>query len=477
MKKKMLVYFFIAGFCQLVMVFALKAQDIAQKLHAAVKLFEKDTHLRHAIFSLYVVDSKSGKPVYKKNDEVGLCPASSQKVIASVTAMELLGTDYRYKTQIGYEGEISEGVLKGRFHLNVVGDPTLGSWRYAGTSPTEIKSDIIDSIRKKGIRNYVNDWIIYDTCFESQNIPGGWPWEDIGNYYGAGFNSINWRENQADIYLRSEGIPGDTVRITRIDPSTLRIRIINELKKGKPASGDNAYFFSTIAGLPAYLRGTIPANEKNFKISIAVQDSYNFFLSELSDSLEIAGIKSLRNALDRSFILVSSHKIGVPKIEFFYTHNSPTLDSINYWFLKKSVNLYGEALVKTIAFEKTGFGSTEGGLDIIQEFWQKRGIERSALNITDGSGLSPQNRVTTNALVTMMQYAKTRSWYNLFHHALPEINGIRMKSGSIGGVRSFTGYIRSKSGKEYTFAFIVNNYSGSSSSIVNKMWKVLDVMK
>ena len=156
---------------------------------------------------------------------------------------------------------------------------------------------------------------------------------------------------------------------------------------------------------------------------------------------------------------------------------SPPLDSINYWFLQKSVNLFGEALVKTIAYEKTGFGSTDSGVNIIKNFWSKNRIERSALHIIDGSGLSPANRITTDALVTVMQYAKKQSWYPSFYNALPEQNGIKMKSGYIGGVRSYTGYIKSKSGAEYTFAFIINNYDGSPGAVREKMWKLLDIFK
>ena len=95
----------------------------------------------------------------------------------------------------------------------------------------------------------------------------------------------------------------------------------------------------------------------------------------------------------------------------------------------------------------------------------------------DGSGLSPANRVTTKALVTVMQYAKKQNWFASFYKALPLQNGIRMKSGFIGGVRSYTGYITSKAGKDYTFSFIINNYDGSAASVREKMWKLLDTMK
>ena len=160
-----------------------------------------------------------------------------------------------------------------------------------------------------------------------------------------------------------------------------------------------------------------------------------------------------------------------------FTYFSPTLDSINYWFLQKSINLYGEAFVKTIAYEKMGFGETEKGIEIIKNFWTANGIEKSALYMVDGSGLSPANRVTTHALVTAMQYAKKQNWYPSFLNALPGQNGIKMKSGYISGVRSYTGYIKSKQGTEYTFAFIINNFDGDPGAVREKMWKLLDEVK
>ena len=164
-------------------------------------------------------------------------------------------------------------------------------------------------------------------------------------------------------------------------------------------------------------------------------------------------------------------------LTYFDAHYSPTFDSMNYWFLRRSINLYGEAFIKTIALEKSGFASTEKGVELVQDFWAQRGIDKAAINILDGSGLSPQNRVTTNALVKVLQYAKTRPWYNSFYLSLPTYNGIKMKSGSIGGARSFAGYHKSKDGHEYVFAIIVNNYDGSSGAIVKKMYQVLDVLK
>ncbi|MEP6926922.1 MAG: D-alanyl-D-alanine carboxypeptidase, partial [Ginsengibacter sp.] len=106
-----------------------------------------------------------------------------------------------------------------------------------------------------------------------------------------------------------------------------------------------------------------------------------------------------------------------------------------------------------------------------------KGIDPAAMNIIDGSGLSPGNRVTTATLVRVMEYAKKQNWFSSFYNALPEINGIKMKSGSIGGVVSYTGFIKSKKGDDYTFAFIVNNFDGSANEVRKKMWSLLDLLK
>jgi D-alanyl-D-alanine carboxypeptidase/D-alanyl-D-alanine-endopeptidase (penicillin-binding protein 4) len=99
------------------------------------------------------------------------------------------------------------------------------------------------------------------------------------------------------------------------------------------------------------------------------------------------------------------------------------------------------------------------------------------LNIYDGSGLSPLNRVTTHAQVEILKYAKTKDWFPYFLQALPEYNGMTMKSGTISDVKGFCGYHKAKDGKEYIFSFLVNNYSGKTSPLVQKMFKVLDELK
>ena len=452
------------------------SQSIEVKISNAVKLLEADSQLKHAILSMYVIESKTGKILFDKNSQVGLAPASCLKVITSAAAFELLGKDYRYKTDIAYDGTIEGNTLKGNFYVKASGDPTFGSWRWKDTGMDTVQQKILAALQEKNIKIIIGDFIVDDSRWSTQATPGGWTWDDIGNYYGAGARGLNWHENQYDLILKPGKNTGDSVTIIGTEPELQASALINELRTGKAGTGDNSVIYLPEDGLIGYVRGTVPQGNKTFKVSGAMPNASISFSTDIEKLFRGNNISFPGNT--KTGVPYSLNKEKMPEVaKTLMNFYSPPLDSINYWFLQKSVNLFGEAFVKTIAYEKTGFGSTDTGISIIKDFWSKNGIEKSALHIIDGSGLSPANRVTTNALVTVMQYAKKQNWFPSFYNALPNQNNIKMKSGYIGGVRSYTGYIKSKSGTEYTFAFIINNYDGNPGAVREKMWKLLDVLK
>ena len=454
----------------------MQGQNLFKNITVAVSKLEADEQFKHAVLSMYIVETMSGKTVYEKNAQTGMAPASCQKVITSVTAFELLGKDYQYKTQIAYEGNIRNNTLNGNLYFIGYGDPTLGSWRWKQTEEETIRQKIIDVLRSKNISAINGDIIIDDSKWESQATANGWIWEDIGNYYGAGARAVNWHENQYDLILKPGKKAGDDVEIIRTEPELQITVLVNELKTGKEGSGDNSIIYLPENGLIGYVRGTVPAGKEKFTVGGAIPNAPQQFgktIEEIMAANKITVSGKIKTTAD----FFANKKLLNYSPVIMQTLLSPTFDSINYWFLKKSINLYGEALVKTMAYEKTAYGSADTGLAIIKDFWSKRGIEKDALKIIDGSGLSPANRVTTNALVRVMQYARRQSWFSTFYNALPEMNGIKMKDGYISGVRSYTGYIKSKTGMEYTFSFIVNNFDGNPATVREKMWKVLDLLK
>jgi serine-type D-Ala-D-Ala carboxypeptidase/endopeptidase (penicillin-binding protein 4) len=456
-------------FCLLSIV--LSAQSVNQKLQKAFQQFEKDTQLKHAVTSLYVIDAQTGQIVFDKNSQIGLAPASTQKIITSVTAFELLGKEYRYKTELGIDWKDSFQTF---ICIKGSGDPVFGSNRFAETKPDKIMEIFYKKLINAGMKNFSNQFLIDNSNFETQTIPDGWIWQDLGNYYGAGAGRLNWKENQFDLILKSSEKIGGDVKIVSINgENNYQSSFINELKSAAKGSGDNAYIYLPLSNTNYIVRGTIPAGEQNFVISGATFEATPYFVTDFG--MYVTNKVNRRSEWNQR--QVYSYGKFSDSVKTVYTHFSPPLDSINYWFLKKSINLYGEALIKTLAYEKNGFGATDSGVVIIKNFWKAKGLDPDELNINDGSGLSPMNRVTAHAQVEILKYAKTKNWFPSFYNALPDYNGMKMKSGTIRDVKGFCGYHTSKAGKEYIFSFLVNNYNGKSGELVQKMYKVLDVLK
>lgn len=447
------------------------AQTLTAKLTAAFSVFEKDTLYKNAAISLYVIDAATGKVLFDKNAQMGLAPASTQKIITSVSAYELLGQAYQFVTSIGYEGTITNGILKGNLVISGTGDPTLGSWRWNGTKPETLLTEWTKKIKAAGIKKVDGSVVANAGAFPYQAIPDGWIWQDIGNYYGAGAYAINWKENQFDLSLTSGSAVGDAVLVKKEEEP---VDYYNELRAAAKGTGDNAYVY-----FDGSISGTIPVGEKNYKISAAAINPAGTLLSDFGGQLKAAGIDNNTVAdgytKDRQKTHHSYPADGT--IKPLLQQVSPSMDSIIYWFNKKSINLYGEALVKAIALKNNKTAATDEGVKLIKEFWKQKGITTGELNMQDGSGLSPLNRVTTHAQVEILKYAKTKAWFPAFYDALPEYNGMKMKSGTISGVKGFCGYHKAKDGKEYIYAFLVNNYQGSASGLVQKMYKVLNELK
>jgi len=452
------------------------AQTTHQKLDAAVKHLLADTQMKHAIVGLYVVNSKTGAAVYSLNSNVGLAPASTQKIFTSIAAFDILGKGYTFKTEVGYNGNIVNGELHGDIIVTGHGDPSLGSWRYVHTKMDTVLQKIRTAVRQAGIRTISGNLVLDDTKFSYQPIPRGWIWEDIGNYYGAGVWGINWHENQYDLSFQPGDKEGDETGVTSLQPSPEVFAMNNLVKTGAPGSGDNSTIFMAPYSADGFIEGTIPAGSDSFTISGSLPYPAATLGKELTDmfkadSITIAGsvIWGAQLSLEKKAAPV----ITQPLVNF----TSPPLDSLIYWFLQRSINFYGETFAKTVAYEKTGMGETEKGVALIKNFWQQNGIEPGSIKMLDGSGLSPQNRVTAAAEVHALQYAKTRPWYSNFYTSLPLYNGIKMKSGTIGGSKAFAGYHTAADGTEYTFSIIINNYDGTAESVVKKMYTVLDVLK
>jgi D-alanyl-D-alanine carboxypeptidase/D-alanyl-D-alanine-endopeptidase (penicillin-binding protein 4) len=249
----------------------------------------------------------------------------------------------------------------------------------------------------------------------------------------------------------------------------------SELLNGASGTGDEAYAYLPVGDKLMYLRGTYAEDQQKKAISVAVPDPAYDAAYRLADTLQRLEITVMGGAESTNTLTTKGQQ--TPQIaQNLTTILSPPLGKIVYWLNQKSINLYAEQLLKTIAWKSGKPVSTDNGVEVEQDFWKQHGIDPHSLNVVDGSGLSPGDRVTTMTMATVLRSAKGTDWFNDFYESLPVYNNMKMKSGSILNVLTYAGY-QTHNGRELCFSIMVNNYNGSGRGVKEKMFKVLDALK
>jgi D-alanyl-D-alanine carboxypeptidase/D-alanyl-D-alanine-endopeptidase (penicillin-binding protein 4) len=452
------------------------AQTLQQDIQKAFTHLQQDSQCRYASVSLTVLDAKTGEQVFAANPDMGLAPGSTLKTVTSITSFNVLGKDFQFQTQLGYTGTLSaDGTLNGDIIIKGGGDPTLGSWRWASTKEGVVLNTMVTALKKAGIKK-INGRVIGDNgIFKSQGIPDGWIWQDLGTYYGAGIAGLCWRENQFDITLRT-GSVGSVIGISGTVPQTNYLQYKSELTNGAAKTGDLAYpYLPAFGSKVMYLRGSYAIDQTKKRLSAAIPDPAFDAALRLSDTLKSTGIPV--SSEPQSSVMLSDKGQTVPDAaENVAAILSPELSKIVYWLNQKSVNLYAEQLLATLASKAGKSASTNDGIDVMKAFWEQKGIDKHSMNIFDGSGLSPQDRITTLTMARILQSAKKEAWFNDFYESLPVYNDMKMKSGSINSVQAYAGF-QTHNGRQLCFSIMVNNYNGAGSGIRAKMFRVLDELK
>lgn len=445
------------------------AQSVVAKLEQAYQRLANDSQAKYGMVSLCVLNAKTGQTIFAKNENVGVPTASTLKTITAATAFGLLGADFQFETKLAYTGSIADGVLRGDMVIVGSGDPTLGASRYQSNSETVVLKKFYEAIKQLGIKKIDGGIIGDDTLFGTQTVPDSWIWQDIGNYYGAGSGALAWNENQFDIELTPGMAVGQVVKMPKENGNAPYLKIVNELTTGAAGSGDNAYAYLPPFADVAYLRGTWGIDIKKKSIGAALPDAAYHLAFCLQEYLKKQGVGVVENATTaRKMALENQQIAGALKI--IAAQPSPRLAEIVYWFQKKSINLYGEQLLKTMALKAGKTPTTKNGAATVIGFWADKGIDKNALNIKDGSGLSPATRVPVATMAKILYWAKNQPWFAEYYKSFPENNGMKIKSGTINDVSAFAGYFNN-----YIVVINMSNYNGTG--INKKIFATLDALK
>ncbi|MBK6282396.1 MAG: D-alanyl-D-alanine carboxypeptidase/D-alanyl-D-alanine-endopeptidase [Draconibacterium sp.] len=437
---------------------------------------------KNASVGMQFIDLESGLSVFEYNPGKLMIPASTLKTVTSAAALEMLGAGYRFKTQIGYVGELKENnELNGDLVIIGGGDPTLGSVYFNNSESNYNFINIwVQKIKVAGIRQIQGDIIFDSSIYDSEKVPSTWIWGDIGNYYGAGANAFTCYDNLFRITFKSPEKVGELTNIISIYPEIDGMEITNEVTSSENNS-DNAYVFGSPFDKKRAIRGTIPKGRNAFIIKAAVHHPEEIIASELKAQLAKEGVFFMGE--------IQFWKTDKSKFNAVYIQESPTLAEIVKVLNYESVNLFAEHLVKQIAAEKTGIGNREKGIELIIEFWKSKGILEDDFFMEDGSGLSHFNAISPNQITSILIYMIKKSSENeAFFNSLPNAgsgtlsgfsselfpgNTLKAKSGSMSRVRCYAGFLQTNSGKEIAFSIMFNQFSGSSSKLTKEIENLL----
>ena len=457
---------------------------------APVKWLLQAPYMRGASFSLVVKDVQEGRTVYSYDTDRLQSPASVLKTVATATALEILGEDYRYPTTLEYDGILENGTLEGNLYIKGSGDPSLGSSHFA-PGQNKFLSTWIAALQKAGIKHITGSVISDESIFDTEGVSIKWLREDMGNYYAPGSYGISIFDNMYKLSLQT-GAAGTRPVLKGTEPDIPFIRFKNYLKAA-PVSSDSAYIIGAPLDDVRYLYGVLPVNREAYVLKGDIPDPALYLARYLTDQLQQKGIR-VDGSPSCYRIEVEENRWKKGERKEIVTTYSPTLREIASICNHVSHNLYADALVKTVGLQykprrNEMISSFGRGVQVVKEYWEKKGLDVFPLRMNDGSGLAPADKVSAGFMGELLVYMATESAVSdAFIASLPQagIEGsvrnflkgsklqgkAHLKSGGITGVRSYAGYI-TKDGKTYAVAVFSNNYPCPMSRMTRALEKLL----
>ncbi len=470
-----------------------ESMSASDGFHKAFSVFANDPALRNANWSFYLSDIHAGKVLLEHDSHRAITPASTQKLVTTISALLMLGPTYTYKTGLLHDGrEDASGVLQGNLYIRGSGDPSLGSARMDDTLALErVFAHYLKILKQKGIQSIAGNVLADESAFDLEMVPRKWLWEDMGNYFGAGSSGLSANENEYSVFFRAGRSVGDPASVAGHEPVVPGMTFLNQVRTGSRGSGDQVYIFGAPFVQERLLTGTVPLGSQRFPVRGSMPEPPLFFARAFREYLVKNGIGVTGQGYSRRSAALQGVPFGNPQVRLG-EWVSPPLFEIAFRTNVASVNSYAENLLKTIGLEVAGQGTTVAGANAIRQFWESRGVDMNGMVLHDGSGLSPSNRITARQLGKMLEQVSADrifpALYNSlpvagfsgslagFFHNTPSEGVLRAKSGFLGNVRAYAGYTTLQNGNLAAFVFIVNDYEGTPASMREKMFRLMNAI-
>ncbi|MDJ0838363.1 MAG: D-alanyl-D-alanine carboxypeptidase/D-alanyl-D-alanine-endopeptidase [Acidobacteriota bacterium] len=413
-----------------------------------------------SFWGIVVYAPARNKTLMHRNAGHNFRPASNLKILTTILALEHLGPDFRFDTEIGYRGTLGDGVIQGDLVITASGDPSI-SGNYGGAWRTQdYLAAIIQELRAHGVQEVTGDLVAVVDALDDRHIQYSWEWDDIGNYYAVPVTPLSLNNGWIQIQLSTD--EQGTVTLKARPENTPGLQF-NLSVTGNP--GEETVEWKRDWGTNHFrIHGNLPPCE-TLEFNPAAWNTTEQFLGVFHHTLNEAGIH-----------IQGRHRVesGNPvEIKPLLVHQSESLADMAQVLMKVSQNHYADLFLKTTARHVQGEGSFEAG-EKLAEIYLKALDGSEGQRLRDGSGLSAQNYIQPQQLASLLKRGLEADWRDHWLRTLPvfgldgtlakrgddETKGfVWAKTGYINRARNLVGYVETHAGEPLIFVALANNYS------------------
>ena len=406
-------------------------------------LINKSEISKNATVSVSLRKLNDGNVIYEKDSKKLLHPASTLKAFTTPVISNILGSNYKFKTQI-YKTKNNDVYLK------LSGNPSFTS---------KDLRNLITSLYGAGIKE-INRFYIDDSVMDNQEYGIGWMWDDEVISYIPKYSRYNLDGNIFSITIKPS-LENKTIKIE--SPKNYNVIIENKLKIG--AKNNILVERNFWEGMEKItLVGSVKTNEV---LKVPVFNPKKYFISAIQDIINTSNINYYgtygNKAVPADAVLVNEIETSV---EGFYPQ-----------IMKDSNNLVTETLFKIAGGKyKQLQGKTSYAVEALEDYYKNIEVSTDDIIIVDGSGVSRNDLISTNWMTeALFKINKNDKYYNykeffnipnegtLSNRLLELRDSLWAKTGTLSNISGLTGYIKSKSGNEYAFAILIQNTNKPSS--------------
>lgn len=461
------------------------------------------------------ITTLNGRLVYENNDAQLFAPASNTKLLTTSTALALFGPNTTIETRVlAPSAADAQGTVHGNITIVGAGDLSMSGRVYPYNQKTEYPNPplgalqaLADQLQQHGVKRVEGNVVGDDAAFPQDPYGNGWAWDDLVWDYGAPISALTVNDNVVFLALMPGARPGDPVTFNwNPDVTSSFYTVQNDARTSVVGSQPSLGLDRPLGSREIRLFGTLPAGGPPSKIALAIIDPAQFAAIAFRQMLQARGITvtgtaiahhrpSVDTAIYEQSVMrplplpPATQTSGVAQIAPAIPSGAVVLASRTSVPLlqditvtnKVSQNLHAETWLRLLGQHFGEDGSIEEGARVVRAQMQRAGMQPQDFFFYDGSGLSPEDRITPRALTALLRYIAEQPWGAEFRTTLP-IGGIDgtlsdrflhgplhgnvfAKTGTLEEVNALSGYVTAKNGKTLVFSVLCNGHMPQAKGI------------